>query len=389
MSVAASTKAELTLLRIIARVELTPGEQKLLQELAGGALDWEYLLSMAGWHGLEPLLFLHLNEHAAGVAPAESMHALREDCRRIARRNLILATKLQGISAHLRARKVEHIVFKGPLLAEVYYGDWSLRVSYDLDLIVPPEQLVAARDALGEIGFSDKNRYSEAQQSASFRYGFEHPFIAEDGTNLDVHWRVVPKFMSRSLDMAGIWQRVTMARLLDCDMPTFCPEDLLLALCLHAGQHEWVQISHFCDLAQLLLVHPQMDWDIVRSHLGDSNTKRIVSVSLYLLRQHWDAALPESMMTRITSDPHVARLAHRIQTEMWPSPESAETQSNFRWLLDRTSAVDVGDRLRLMLGIIFNPTLDDFDVFKLPQNLSSLYPGLRALRLSRKYASFK
>jgi len=371
----------------IARVELLPDEKILLRHLLAGPLDWEYLLALACRHGLEPLLFLHLHQYAAELVPPNTLQALREDCKTIAIRNLILASRLEGVSSHLRLRGIEHISFKGPLLAEGYYGNCALRVYHDLDILVPQSKLVATRDALGEIGFTDKYGLSAAQQKVSFRFGFEHPFTAAGGLDLDLHWRVVQKFKSPSLDMAGMWQRVTMVHLFDSEVPTFCPEDLLVALCLHAGHHGWVQLSHFCDVAQLLLAHPQMDWDTVCSHLGDSNTRRIVYVTWRLLHQHWRGQIPADMMARVFADPHVARLAQRVQTEIWPSLIPTLTTSNLRWLLDRSSGEDLKDQLRLLTGTIFYPAIEDFATFKLPQTLAPLYPVLRALRLASKKIS--
>jgi hypothetical protein len=385
--VAVFIRPELTLLRIVARLELTPSEKTVLHDVLAAPLNWEYLVLSAGWHGLKPLLFHHLAQCDAAAVPSTILESLRADCREIALRNLAIATKLNEVSAHLRAQQIDHIVFKGPLLAESYYGNWALRVSHDIDLIVPPAMLVAASGALGDIGFRDKHRYSAAQQAASFRYGFEHSFSTAEGLDLDLHWRVVPRFSSHSLAMEGIWQRVMLTRFFDRELPTFCPADLLVALCLHAGQHEWLHISHFCDMAQVLRVHPDLDWDVVRSHLGDSNTTRIVSIGLLLLRKHWPVSLPADMKAMLSDDPHVARLADRIEQEVWPSPESAGTQSSLRWMLDRSAGVRLRDRARFLAGILLNPTLDDIEMFKLPRMLTPLYPGLRALRLGRKYSA--
>ncbi len=384
----ASSSPELVLLRTIARLELSTNEQNLLRDLVAGPLDWEQLLALSSSHGLQPLLFFHLNRFAAADVSPEIMRLLRDQYKEVAWRNLILASKLLAVSAHFRSRKIDHIAYKGPLLAEVYYGNAALRVSLDLDLIVRPDKVAAATDALGEIGFRDKNDLNATQQAAAFRFGFQHLFTAA-GLDLDLHWRVVPKFISPSLDMAGIWERVSPARVFDGEVPTFCPEDLLVALCLHASQHEWGKLSNFCDMAQLLLRHPELNWEVVCSHLGDSNTMRIVSVSLHLLHQHWRAQLPQEMLARIAADPHVARVAHRVEAEIWPAPESAPLPTNLGWLLDRTAGQNMRDRLSIFMGFAFNPTLEDFRVFRLPHILAPVYPGLRALRLARKYTSSK
>jgi len=377
--------AEVALLILSARVVLSPGESEGLEEMLARPLRWERVLALAAHHGLEALLYHHL--HVAGFAgvPVEVVESLRAESKLIAGRSLKLAAKLSVVSAHLQGRGVEHIVYKGPLLAEQYYGNCALRAYRDLDLLVPQDQVVAARDALGEIGFNDKSRLSASAQAASVRFGFEHPFSAAGGFDLDLHWRVVQKFKAPSLDMAGIWERERMVPFWGGEVPAFCPEDLAIALCLHAGHHGWMQLSQMCDLAQVLRAHPGMDWSIFSSHLGDSNTARIAGVSLYLLEQHWGMEIPEAMMARITADPHVPRLARRIQTEIWTSTNPALNTFSFRWLLDRSSGEKLADRIRLILGSIFCPAVEDFEAFRLPLVLSPLYPGLRMLRLAYKY----
>jgi hypothetical protein len=382
-----SQARELALLIAVARVDLDPVEQNRISDLVAESLDWDLLLVLAERHNLEPLLFTHLHRYGAGLVPPEILQSLREECKSIARRSWILATRLQGISAHLQAQGIKHISYKGPLFAELYYGSCALRVSNDLDLIVRPSDLARVRKALGEIGFSDQNGLTSEQQAVSFRFGFEHPFHDATGVELDLHWRVVQKFKSRSLDMEGIWQRLRLARLFDSNVPTFCPEDMLIALCLHAGHHGWMQLSYFCDIAQLLRTHPTLDWNIVCSHLRDSNTRRLVYVCWRLLNRHWHAEIPEEMMARASADAHVSRLAHRVETEIWPSPVPELTTANLRWLLERSAGEDVLDRLSLLLGSIFQPAVEDFAAFRLPWILAPLYPLLRAFRLACKGAA--
>jgi hypothetical protein len=205
---------------------------------------------------------------------------------------------------------------------------------------------------------------------------------------LDLHWRIIPKSISRSLDKAGIWKRVTTASFFGCDVPTFCPEDMLVVLCLHAGQHEWARLSTLCDIGQLLSHHPELNWEIVHSHLRDSNTIRMVNVSLFLVGQHWPIQIPLDFAERISADPHVANLAEQVQTELWPAPElEASMQSRIGWLMARTAGENLEDRLRFLAGNMLGPTLSDFETFRLPRILFPLYPVLRVFRLAYKQVS--
>ncbi len=379
---------EIQLLIAAARVELRPQDESAINNLLSRAPDWDRLLALAAAHGLEPLLFHHLSKQPAGLVPDKVMQTLRAGSRETAQRGMILASRVQGIADHLDARTIEHILYKGPLFAEVYYGNCALRVFHDLDVIVPREKIVLTRNALAEIGFVDKYGLDATQQAASFRFGSQHLFTAPGGLDLDLHWRIIPNSISRSLDTEGIWKRVTRAAFFGREVPTLCPEDMLVVLCLHAGQHEWARLSTLCDISQLLLHHPEMDWEIIRSHLRDSNTIRMVNVSLLLLRQHWPVQIPPDFVARISADDDAAVLAERIQNELWPEPElEVSKQSQIRWLMARTAGEKPGDRFRFLIGNMLGPTLSDFEAFRLPRALFPLYPVLRALRLAYKYAA--
>ncbi len=380
--VASSGEPEFNLLLTIARAELPANQRSRLQELLAQTLDWGHLLAMAELHGLEPLLLRHLRLFASQAVPDQVMQVLRENCRVIAVRNFLLSSKLREVSAQLTSLAIEHIAYKGPLLAEIYGDSGVLRAYRDLDLLVPQKRLEALRDALRDAGFVDRYGLTEAQQAASFRAGFEHSFVSSEGIDLDVHWRVVQEFKARALDMDGIWERRMTARLLDRDVPALSAEDLLVVLCLHAGHHGWTQLSHMADLAQVFHVHGKFDWKIVDSHLGDSNTRRIVCISLHLLQKHWGVDISPEISRLISADPHVEQLAHRIETEVWPSREPALTTSSLRWLLQRSAGEDWRDRARLLAGSIFVPSIEDFALFRLSSRLSYLYPGLRVMRLA-------
>jgi hypothetical protein len=336
---------------------------------------------MADWHGVKPLLLKHLKETL--TAPSDVLSSLEESCRQGALHNLALASELLKLSGELRSRRIEHLAYKGPLLAATVYGDLALRLSNDLDLVVPREKLQDACQVLTELGYRDKNSFTPRQQRAAFRYGFEHTFTGRGGLDVDLHWRVVPTFVSASLDDAGIWQRAVAVPLFGRNVPTFCPEDLIVALCLHAGQHEWMQLSLFCDLARTLQAYCKCRWDIVRSHLGDSNTRRIIFVSLCLLRRHWTAEIPADLAAEIAGDREVQSIADIVEREFWPAANLPEpTNASWAWLLRRTRGEHWMDRLRYVAGIALNPTNIDYETFKLPRPAIALYPLLRAGRLA-------
>jgi len=135
-------------------------------------------------------------------------------------------------------------------------------------------------------------------------------------------------------------------------------------------------------MAEVLKAHPQFDWEIVESHLGDENVRRSVWVSLYILEKHWQAGIPEDVLARIGSDPEVAQLADLVEAEWWPMPTEVETKPSLEWLLVRSRGESLANRARLLMGQALTPTRNDFSALKLPGALEWLYPIVRLGRFA-------
>jgi Uncharacterised nucleotidyltransferase len=349
--------------------------------LSAGNVDWQELLRMAESHRTMPLVVEQLSR-VADLVPTEASELLRQAAVETLRTNTALASELLRVSAHFRSARILHLAYKGPVLAQRLYGNVAARITSDLDIVVPPDRVAAARDALAQLGYQDKNGLSKSQQAASFRYGFEHSFCSANGTTVDLHWRTVHPWVSRSLDIEGVWQRASSVKLFGQEVPTFADEDLLMVLCLHAGQHEWSWLGGIVDIAQLLSLKPDMNWGIVYSQLRDSNTLRIVAVSLWLARKIWGVELPDKMLRIMAQDIQASAIADEIQDVMWPS---CECPTSFRWAMERSRGERLRDRVRF-LWLFLNPTMADFEGFRVPSWLIWAYPLLRVLRLLGKYS---
>lgn len=344
----------------------------------GPGIHWSELLHLAELHGLEPILLQKLRKSSADI-PGEKLAALERNCSEIATRNLALGRELTRVSAHLRSRGIGHLAYKGPLLSQMLFGTLAMRPSRDIDLSVRSSQAEEAFAALKEIGYADKDNLNQRQQRASIRFATEQCF-AKDRIEVDLHWNLVPRQVSRSLDMDGIWQRMIVARLFDADLPTLRAEDMFVALCLHAGEHAWSQLSLFADLGRLVKMDPGFDWQLVRNHMQDANTCRTVDVTLLLLANCFGMEVPTDLLRR---EMQVELIAARIAREFWSFPERApHKETSLPWIMERCKGEPLRDRIRWIVGTILTPTLADFQRFSMPESLQFLYPVLRALRLT-------
>ena len=83
---------------------------------------------------------------------------------------------------------IRSTVLKGPLLGEAIYADPGRRLSSDIDLLVPPEQLRAAVGVIRELGYDDPSDYVD--ESGLPLLHFMLPHGREELPPVELHWRV-------------------------------------------------------------------------------------------------------------------------------------------------------------------------------------------------------
>jgi hypothetical protein len=347
-------------------------------------LDWNRLLFLSELHGLDAFLLRDLRRSAVAV-PEHVLNRLTRASSQVAPRNLALGRELLKLSSVLRIKGIDHLAYKGPALGQMLYGNLALRHSSDIDLLVHPEQAEFAIAVLKELGYEDKDRLNSRQIRAAIRYGAEH-CLARAGIDVDLHWRFAPAAVSRSLKVDHIWKRSIAVPLFGSELPTLCPEDLFVTLCLHASEHGWSQLSLFCDLGRLLAISPNFDWDIVHEHTEDENTRRAVDVTVLLLAESClGVAVPGSELRR---EMQVELLAAKVAGGFWPAPERAPHQeTNLGWIRERCRGERMKSRLQWIGGVVLTPTLADIKAVHLPAILTWLYPGIRMVRLLARHAN--
>jgi hypothetical protein len=351
-----------------------------LSELLSGKLDWDYLLSMAKWHGVLPFVAKHLVGNSA--VPDDVIRSLRESLFAIASKNLRLTAELAAISATFQSRGIQHIPYKGTVLSQILYGTIAQRSISDIDLIVRPEDVAEARACLEELGFSDGFGLTSGQRLRAIRYGFEYSFI-RDGVTVDLHWRLVQNFAWPSLNMDHVWRYLVPFAFFGRDYSVFSPELALAVLCVHSAQHEWLQLSMFVDLAVLLSQHRNLDWKTIEELAGDSHSRRSVLVALKLAHDYLGSPLPPRIEEAIEGDPQVGKIAERVRWMKWPSPEDPTPEhADLSWMLFRTRGEHFCHRWRYVTGVMLGLTMDDFWNVDLPGSLTALYFAIRPLRIA-------
>ncbi len=109
-------------------------------------------MTLAQRHRVQGLVH-HALSAAEVVVSSPAGPALRDEAQAIATRNLQLAAESVRLVRRFEAASVPVMVIKGTVLATLAYGTLAIKMSWDVDLLVPPERLEDAAEVLRDAGY--------------------------------------------------------------------------------------------------------------------------------------------------------------------------------------------------------------------------------------------
>jgi len=383
----ASVHPEFDLLAACCAATWNPAASGRVRQLLSSPLNWEKLPGLAEHHGLVPLLF----QSAAGLSrwiPPQPFAALRLRCQQNACRALWFTQELGRILDRMQCAGVEVLAHKGPALASFLYGDVAQRQFHDLDLLVRPRDGKQAKAILGSLGYQCDADFNAAEERELLKSGYEQVFHSPHGKNLlELQWRILPRFYAVDFDMEKLFARSKEVQLADRFCRILSPEDLLLALCVHAAKHGWTQVSWLRDIIQLAGM-PDLDWEYIAEETGRMRIRRILAINFALGRRLFGASIPApapSVPVSWMGEEQTNALAEEILSALRNSDvRETESLAYFRWTMRLRE--HRRDRARLLWRLSSTPSIGEWRTVKLPTPLFPLYRLVRVFRLANRFA---
>ncbi|GAB2974442.1 nucleotidyltransferase family protein [Nocardioides montaniterrae] len=199
-------------------------------------------------HRVAQVLAPHSAEHRYPDGVAATLEALRNRGRLEAMAGVHAAAKV-----HEQLAGIDHLFLKGPALAVQTTGDPTSRGSGDIDLLVRPQQLTDAVDALARTGWSVRPGYTVDRSTWAWRHQLHALYeLVLDGPlgSIDLHWRLDPTIHGLpSFD--EVWSRRADVRVGEADLPTLSPPDALTHSLRHAAKDRWDLLRSLVDVHRL------------------------------------------------------------------------------------------------------------------------------------------
>lgn len=347
-----------------------------------GPVDWEYLVETSSGHAITPLLCRALELASPSRVPPDVLAAAKTYLDDTRTRNVEMTQELLRILDGLDHAGIPAIPFKGPYLAENYYGDPALRRYVDLDFLVAEKTLNATVTALRGLSYPgpfqtysiDPDFKLSPRQDAAFRrYSEEYElYHSETSMAIEPHWAFVPRTFGLNLDYGPLWARTRRGVLADRAVLALSPEDTLLGLALHGAKSHWMRINWISDLDRVVKTEIGINWPELLQIARQSGLLRILLVGLQLIHLQFNTELDEQVSAAIANDPMVEQLAAECAAALFNEAarhySSKAIWRDWRLMLERRR-----DRMAYIFYTLVTPRVQHFEALPLPDTLFFAY----------------
>lgn len=362
-----------------------PQESRLsarLLELIHRDLDWASLMVLAEEHGLIPPLYHAVAASTSSVA-ATGIQDLRLRYEANARQSLWLTRELLRILEAFEAERIPALPYKGPVLAELLYGNVLSRQFADIDILIRPDHVPAAKSALRELGYTSPLHLTPAQERAYFSSGYEYSFESAHGPHLvELQWHILPRFYAIDFQMEALFRRANPVGFSGTQVTTLSPEDTFLVLCAHAAKHVWLQLSWLVDIVELARSQ-SLDWEFIQQEARRLGMVRIVAVTFCLADRLFGVDLSAAFKREFPQDDEVRALTENLLSIIISSAEyGTESLGYFRLMMKLREHRQ--ERARFLWRLAVTPGIGEWETVGLPGLLFPLYRAIRVARLAQR-----
>ena len=349
-----------------------------IRHLASGGINWETLLRLAEQHRVRPLLFRTFKSLCWDAVPPMRQLELETFYKANVVQNLFATGELLRLLDAFRKEGITVAALKGAVLAQVLYGDLSLREFVDLDLFVAETDLCKAEKVLTTCGY--RTYYPGREYRSTFlSYYSQQVFFNSSGISVDLHWRLASKHVAFPFQSAEVFGRVRKATIAGREIPTLADEDLAFFLAARGTKEGWIRLIWVCDFAEFLRTRLGIDWATVLDLAQRAHSSGPLLLAILLASALLDAPVPIELVDMARNNSTVQALAREAPFRMLRiAPEG-----DFDEFLNGLNTHDLmRHRLWAIVVLIMTRTVGDYEAMPLPKILWGMYYLTRPFRLA-------
>ncbi|MEA1954190.1 MAG: nucleotidyltransferase family protein [Campylobacterota bacterium] len=342
-----------------------------------------HIIQLAYKHGIVPLVYktikqlFHTKNSSLNID--NFLLKLQSHYKTISQRNMLMSAELIYLIKLFAKHNIDALAFKGPTLAQMAYGDITLRQFGDLDILIKKEDIDKIDILFKKSGYQHLLPLTSVQTSVRLKYAKDLSFIhPSKGIHLEMHWAFLNQNYPIQMDLENFWLETQEVKLNGNTMLTFSNENLLVYLAIHGSKHLWERIIWLKDI-DLFIQRNEINWGKLINKVSETGFEKMVYLALHLNVILFQTALPASIRNEIKKYPQVVQLSHFIFESWITQKNSFQTTYMQTKLLPGLKAKFIYLRTRLL-----QPSLDEYLYINLPKGLQWGYFLIKPYRLIKK-----
>ena len=228
--------------------------------------------------------------------------------------DLLRSFTAQGIPAR---------VIKGQPLAQAVYGDYLLRNSSDIDLVVPVRYVAEATEHLRKQGFATALSSQWFKDDRFLRLNKEASFFALGGAfTVDLHWGLVNRWNAQAVEPHELFEnRGHSVELMEQLLPWFDPSLLFRIQLAHVISSDFVGLKAWVDLAHVSDLLSPEEWAACAGTCLNLGAERALALALMVLESVFcrPLPLPISASNRASLAPTATRISDYLYSGRVPA----------------------------------------------------------------------
>ncbi len=259
-------------------------------------------------HGVAALVHHHARTTRAWRDwPATVRDSLARETAMQAALDMLREEEIVAVLERLHAAGIETVLLKGTPLAYSHYARSMLRPRCDTDLLIPPERLEVAAQALESLGYCRLNAVSG--RLVSYQDSF-HKIAGRVDHVVDVHWRISnSQLFARALDFDVVLCRSVAVPQLGTHARALCPPHALLLACMHRAAHLYAdggdgnRLIWLHDIHLLASAMTTREWQRFREMCLATQMRQVCLDAFAATRRAFATALPSALLEELAASP--------------------------------------------------------------------------------------
>lgn len=300
----------------------------------------------------------------------------------IVKYNMLLTSELIKIMKLLEENDIKAIAFKGPTLAQLAYGDITLRQYVDLDILVDEKDVEKAYSFFCKMSYNTEIDKIFLSNKLYIEKNSDIQFLNEKKSILvELHWKLFrEQFYSNRLDY--YIKNSNNLTLNNHSINILSNEILLIYLCMHGSKHCWERIEWIADIDRLIRIDNNLDWDFISKYSKIELSFIMVALGLSLSKKIFGTPIPIT----IDNSNNIDFLINTVFLNYKIKINDGELKNNFKsfkfhFHLNDTNIL----KMKFLIKTFISLKVEDILYFNISKRYHIFYYILRPIRLIKKY----